>query len=741
MATLILTAAGTAVGGPIGGALGAMLGQQIDQNILFKPKGREGPRLQELAVQTSSYGSQIPRIFGKMRVAGTVVWARDLKETRNRQGGGKGRPSTTVYSYSACFAVALSSREIKNVGRIWADGKIFRGAAGDFKTEARFSLYNGQEDQPVDGLIASAEADGGTPAYRGLALAVFEDMDLTEYGNRIPSLTFEVIADDDNVSIAHVVADVSGGRIEMPADDAVIGYAASGQDRHAALRPLTDALALSFASDPSRFDHIDALERPRSDVGFVVNLSSDFVGAAGSREVAPPEIYTASAGEVPRQMSVRHYDPARDYQSGIQSAFRPGAGRRSHVREIPAAIAAASARAMAETALWTAFGERSSLTIDLSVSGRSLRPGMLVKFAAFDGLWTIRQSEISDGFVRVSLTRAFGYRGSDSIATEQGRNISDTDLRAGISRLALVDLPFAIDKPGAASDQPRLYAAAAGEPGWRNAQLFLSGSSGALGSYIGQIVAPTVMGTTAGTLGAANPALFDRSNQVDVDMHHLAMTLAYANDSELLGGSNVAIIGREIIQFGEAKPLAAGRYRLSRLIRGLGGTEAEIARHSDGEDFVMIDAASLLEIGSSNFSPFSPATFSVLGRDDLAPVSATIESPGRALMPWSPVHPIWSILSNGDLRIGWTRRSRAGTIWSDQVDVPLAEEFEKYRVELRSDTIAEAAFSVQLPEPQVTIAAAEIQSIFSDNSNQINVKIVQIGAYGRSDPLAFDIPI
>ncbi|VAW00743.1 Gene Transfer Agent host specificity protein, partial [hydrothermal vent metagenome] len=141
MATLVLTAVGTAIGGPIGGLIGATIGQQIDQNILFKPKGREGPRLQELAVQTSSYGSQVPRIYGNMRVAGTVVWATDLKESKSREGGGKGRPSTTVYSYSACFAVALSSRAVKNIGRIWADGKIFRGSAGDFKTETGFRFY------------------------------------------------------------------------------------------------------------------------------------------------------------------------------------------------------------------------------------------------------------------------------------------------------------------------------------------------------------------------------------------------------------------------------------------------------------------------------------------------------------------------------------------------------------------------------------------------------------------------
>ena len=325
MATLVLTAVGSAIGGPIGGAIGAIIGQQVDQNILFPPKGREGPRLQELAVQTSSYGSQIPRIFGRMRVAGTVIWATDLKETRSREGGGKGRPSTAIYSYSVCFAVALSSRRIESIGRIWADGKIFRGAAGDFKTETGFAFYRGGEDQPVDGLMASAEAGGGTPAYRGLALAVFEDMDLTEYGNRIPSLTFELIADDGAVSFADLVADISGERIAMEPGDAVTGFAAGGEDRQAALRLLTDTMALSFSSDPGSLDRIGAAVRSVAEPGSGLALDGDFVRSAGQQDIAPPTRCTAAISAVPRQLSIHYHDPARDYQSGVQSASRPAA--------------------------------------------------------------------------------------------------------------------------------------------------------------------------------------------------------------------------------------------------------------------------------------------------------------------------------------------------------------------------------------------------------------------------------
>jgi hypothetical protein len=77
MATLILGAVGGLIGGPIGAALGAAIGNRVDQRLLA-PKGRKGPRLNDLAVQTSSYGSAIPKVFGRMRIAGSVIWSTDL---------------------------------------------------------------------------------------------------------------------------------------------------------------------------------------------------------------------------------------------------------------------------------------------------------------------------------------------------------------------------------------------------------------------------------------------------------------------------------------------------------------------------------------------------------------------------------------------------------------------------------------------------------------------------------------
>src|SRR5689334_13008155 len=84
LATLVLSTVGSALGGPVGGAIGALIGQSFDQQLLSP--ARRGPRIGDLSVQTSSYGTQLPRVYGTMRVAGSVIWATDLIEGSDTTG-------------------------------------------------------------------------------------------------------------------------------------------------------------------------------------------------------------------------------------------------------------------------------------------------------------------------------------------------------------------------------------------------------------------------------------------------------------------------------------------------------------------------------------------------------------------------------------------------------------------------------------------------------------------------------
>ncbi|MDP3547451.1 MAG: glycoside hydrolase/phage tail family protein, partial [Phreatobacter sp.] len=125
------------------------------------------------------------RVYGRMRVAGQVIWATKL--TEHASGGGKGGPRQRTYSYTANVAVGLCEGPIAGIGRIWADGKELD------QTGKTIRVHRGTEDQPADPLIVAKEGAGETPAYRGLAYVDFEQLALDDFGSRIPQLTVEVI--------------------------------------------------------------------------------------------------------------------------------------------------------------------------------------------------------------------------------------------------------------------------------------------------------------------------------------------------------------------------------------------------------------------------------------------------------------------------------------------------------------------------------------------------------------------
>ncbi len=192
MASLVLSFAGAALGESFGAAgvmagrlAGALAGAVIDR-ALFGARPPDGPRLKELDVLSSTEGSPIPRVYGRMRVAGQVIWAAKLTEHASG-GGGKGSPRPRTYSYTADVAVGLCEGPIAAIGGIWADGKELD------QKGLTIRLHRGTEDQPADPLILAKEGAGEAPAYRGLAYVVFEQLPLDAFGSRIPQLTFEVV--------------------------------------------------------------------------------------------------------------------------------------------------------------------------------------------------------------------------------------------------------------------------------------------------------------------------------------------------------------------------------------------------------------------------------------------------------------------------------------------------------------------------------------------------------------------
>lgn len=189
--------AGSTIAGPIGSgigqALGSAVGQEIDQNILFRTKTSPmiGPKLAELTIQTATYGKMIPIIYGKVKLAGNIIWASDIKEEKHdhykRQSkfGGKSLVASQ-FTYSISLAIAIGEGEIDEILRIWLNDQLIDPS----KAVCRF--YNGSEEQMPDPLIEADQGHKKTPAFRGLSYIVIEDLQLAEFGNSIPNFLFEV---------------------------------------------------------------------------------------------------------------------------------------------------------------------------------------------------------------------------------------------------------------------------------------------------------------------------------------------------------------------------------------------------------------------------------------------------------------------------------------------------------------------------------------------------------------------
>ncbi|MHA0317613.1 phage tail protein [Sphingomonas melonis] len=700
MATLVLTTVGRAIGGPIGGALGALAGQAIDGR-LFRGAAREGPRLSDLSVQTSSYGTPIPKLFGTIRVAGTVIWSTDLIETRTTSRGGKGQPGTNTYSYSVSFAVALSARPIRSVRRIWAEGKLLRGAAGDWKSVTGFRLHTGGEDQAVDSLIASAL--GTVPAYRGIAYVVFEGMQLADYGNRIPSLTFEVEADAAPVASGAVAAtlarEVRGGGGVM-----LGGFAASGASVRGVLETLT-------AIDGGWW-RAEGATLVRSDAGGAAVAIAD-TGKERRRSVA-------AAGGTVREVAVAHHDPARDYQIGVQRVRRPGAGQAVDRVDLPAVLDASEAKRVAAALLARSESERTRRRVTLGREGLGIAPGAIVTIAGEAGRWRVAQAAmagLATTLDLVPLTPA-----SLPMRASSGTVVGAADVRIGRTLLVVAEWPGLEDAPLA---QPRVSVLACGEgAGWRQAALLYSLDDGASWTGAGGTAAPATIGVIEGVPDAASPWLTDSRSRLIVRLMRADMVLGDADATRLAQGGNLALVGDELIRFALAEPLGAGRWALTGLRRGVRGTEAAIGTQRPGDRFALIerDAVASIDLPVTAIGRRVRLMASGVG-DAAAPATAEVIVTGASVAPPSPVHLGLQRDAGSGRRLGWIRRSRAGWTWRDGLDAAVGEESERYRVTIERPV--GGVRSVETTAPTLSIEAGDAGAV---------VSVVQQGTLAISSP-------
>ncbi|MEM7688581.1 MAG: phage tail protein [Pseudomonadota bacterium] len=716
MATLLLTAVGTAIGGPFGGALGALVGQQADRAI-FGSGSAQGPRLKELSVTTSSYGQPIARHFGRMRVAGSVIWATDLVEQSSTQGG-KGKPKTTTYSYSASFAVALSSTPIQRLGRVWADGNLLRGSAGDLKVEGDLRVYLGEGDDRVDPLIAADKGEQA-PAFRDCAYVVFESLQLADFGNRIPALTFEIFAEEgENFALTQLVPSAlkppTGDRLENTR-----GFADEGGPLSGTLSAIDQVYPLVCLTTPEGL----ALETRAPITQPLVTLPEQL---ATQEPDEGGRFKSRANAEQAEPLALRYYDEDRDYQPGVQRAIGRRPNGRERTIDLPATLTANGAKALVNANANRARWRNETITWRVGELDPYVRPGSVVRLPENPGIWRVMSWEWFDQGIELTLERVVAGTVS-SAGADTGAPTPPQDLTVGVTQLRFFELPAEDTSP---TTSPLVFAAASSSSAaWNGAALFAE-QSDTLVPLESTGRDRSTMGALSAPLEPSNALLFEPEAAMEV--HGVAGDLLFTSTdiAGLAAGANRLLAGGEIVQFQSAVPLGDGQWRLCGLLRGRAGTEEHAAKTHPAQTPVTLLDTSLIDLtGASNSSS---QRIAAIGRGDEEAVYAALDNPGLSRRPLTPVHPRSQVLADGVIEWCWTRRARGQWVSSDGVEVPLVEESESYAVGYGPVDAPHTAFAIS--EARFILSPSQRAELVSTHG-AADLWVQQIGTFARSSAL------
>lgn len=218
MARQVLPIVGAVIGAYFGGPQGAQIGYTIGSLVgnAVDPLIVDGPKIGDVAAQTSSEGVYQPLIFGTAKTFGNIIDQGPNVIRRRKQEQGKGGgPITIVESLYKTFAIRIGcswkgEEGIVGLTRIWEDGKLVydirEGStilAESTEFASKFRLYKGTADQLPDPDLEAIHGVGNVPSYRGRAYVVFPMYDITST-RRIPQFEFEVVT-GGSVQIANTV--------------------------------------------------------------------------------------------------------------------------------------------------------------------------------------------------------------------------------------------------------------------------------------------------------------------------------------------------------------------------------------------------------------------------------------------------------------------------------------------------------------------------------------------------------
>ncbi|WP_420959911.1 baseplate multidomain protein megatron [Brucella sp. IR073] len=411
--------------------------------------------------------------------------------------------------------------------------------------------------------------------------------------------------------------------------------------------------------------------------------------------------------DLPGSVEVFFGDPLRDYQTASATALRHEArGQGTETLTLAGAMEGGQAKALAESWLKRRWASRRTKSLGVPWDHAGLTVGDRVRLAGEEGEFVI--TSLEDGAARQlqAVAVASHVRTPDTGALPPQPPASPVSEGKPLS--FLLDLPA---WPGAEDAAAQLRLAAYAKP-WRGVSAYAS-------PHAEGYAARTLLGKRAivGELVSPLPPLPGSGRLVRA---HAMDVLIYAGElssqpmEQLCNGANTGLLqtpegGWEMFQFRDAEEIADSQWRLTALLRGQLGTEEEASvTKPAGTPFILLsEAVAPAGLQASEIGLALNWRIGTAGRDFSDAYFDTMSMAGgvRALEPLSPVHLKAHVMANGDIAANWVRRGRIDADSWLGTDIPLGEEQELYRVEVRRG--GAVVRTVEVREPRWTYGAAD----------------------------------
>jgi len=615
-------------------------------SLLLMPK----PKVDKPRLPDQSYGTPIPRGWGRFVVNGNYIWG-----YTTQSGGGKGQLGPQPPELSGTFALLLCEGQIADIRRVWWDGKLVYDKSPDHDPDpaiielpelngdwdnwqpiveeseqaserhAKYMrLYRGIPGQDPNPHYQDRVGTDRAPAYRGFATLWYLGVPLEN--RHIPySIKVEVIERTETLYLSDILRDICLSAMYEPrnidvedVDDIVVrGFYRNPEP------PIETIKRLQVAY---QFDVVDV----NGKVSFKKQARTGAYGLArtdlGCYEYGNdqmPLLFThtlINENEKIHEVRLKYVNYRREYEDDEVYERRLAVNPQNVNKqdfETNLTLTPDEARSIVVRLLYLAQLRADQFKFSLPLHYFKYFPNDILYGEFYEGEYNaIQLTKKRMGFNGLVEFEGILY-GAIPYYNCHDRPAYVPDFKLPLPPSDTQNPTFEHEMPGQSINPPRpgvphrgeslcklldipllrdsdpevgLYAVSAGTYSWRGGTVY--GVHGG-GEYrkLAQLIRSSTWGNCVNTLGDASFHVLDRRNSLTVQLKAGALTNIGLD--QMVAGDNTALIYRdadhyELIRFQYAVLVNPKTYRLSILQRGVRGTEWGIGEHQGGELFYLL---------------------------------------------------------------------------------------------------------------------------------------------------------